>query len=470
MEMSDTYDVNVYKNVKDHDLPNTHDAVNNGYNSSTSKAVTIASNNSVEKSIETNGFVLNLDKPYYVFCEDKVGKDEMIKPLIDYSMTNLYEPLQFIKKHNIQQYDNLQPYADVQQNNFLYHQVTSGYGHTKASPQSSLSGYGEQTLTHTYNNVIPYDTRYQQQYNGYEYANYSPNVNYNGDKSYTRVSGDKCSTESSDHSEANKSCKDIASIGDHSTEDHSTIDNHSDNAVSNVLTGETANEEDLPFGNLISRYSDVTPCLMLSNEASIQSNETVQSSNQKHPTSPLQVSTTVTNNTSSGLKYAGYNNYYYNDQITQPIQRMQQMQGAQNVHLIDYKTTYLQQMYNTNDLPMDASVYNWQWPMYKIPQNVYQQHTHSNANYPSMYSQRLLYNKTAGGKWNIDDLKDKPSRLSVKRGKNSSAGRPRLNRSDYACSKCRARATPQWRYLHGVAVCNACYMRARKERMRLKRS
>ncbi|GIX60908.1 GATA zinc finger domain-containing protein, putative [Babesia caballi] len=46
------------------------------------------------------------------------------------------------------------------------------------------------------------------------------------------------------------------------------------------------------------------------------------------------------------------------------------------------------------------------------------------------------------------------------------AGRPRVNRHNYVCAMCNAKTTPQWRYIKGTSVCNACYMRIRKQKLR----
>ncbi|AFZ81265.1 hypothetical protein BEWA_006740 [Theileria equi strain WA] len=46
-------------------------------------------------------------------------------------------------------------------------------------------------------------------------------------------------------------------------------------------------------------------------------------------------------------------------------------------------------------------------------------------------------------------------------------GRPRLNRNNYSCANCKVKTTPQWRYVNGIAVCNACYMRIRKDKSRI---
>ena len=40
--------------------------------------------------------------------------------------------------------------------------------------------------------------------------------------------------------------------------------------------------------------------------------------------------------------------------------------------------------------------------------------------------------------------------------------RRRTNKSEFSCTNCKVKQTPQWRYFHGIPVCNACYMRARK--------
>lgn len=46
------------------------------------------------------------------------------------------------------------------------------------------------------------------------------------------------------------------------------------------------------------------------------------------------------------------------------------------------------------------------------------------------------------------------------------AGRPKMNRNHYICAICNAKSTPQWRYIKGTSVCNACYMRIRKQKMK----
>lgn len=46
------------------------------------------------------------------------------------------------------------------------------------------------------------------------------------------------------------------------------------------------------------------------------------------------------------------------------------------------------------------------------------------------------------------------------------AGRPKMNRNNYVCANCNAKSTPQWRYIKGSSVCNACYMRIRKQKMK----
>ncbi|KAK2196498.1 bifunctional Zinc finger [Babesia duncani] len=45
----------------------------------------------------------------------------------------------------------------------------------------------------------------------------------------------------------------------------------------------------------------------------------------------------------------------------------------------------------------------------------------------------------------------------------SSAGRPKMNRKDYFCTKCNVKHTPQWRYFFNEPVCNACYMKLKKQ-------
>eukprot|EP01067_Filipodium_phascolosomae_P001873 Filipodium_phascolosomae@DN2185_c0_g1_i2.p1 len=47
--------------------------------------------------------------------------------------------------------------------------------------------------------------------------------------------------------------------------------------------------------------------------------------------------------------------------------------------------------------------------------------------------------------------------------KKNKIGRPPLNRFSFSCSFCGLRKTPQWRYLDNCRVCNACWMRWRKE-------
>ncbi|ORM39929.1 uncharacterized protein BXIN_1288 [Babesia sp. Xinjiang] len=47
-----------------------------------------------------------------------------------------------------------------------------------------------------------------------------------------------------------------------------------------------------------------------------------------------------------------------------------------------------------------------------------------------------------------------------------SSGRPKMNRHNYVCAMCNAKSTPQWRYIKGTSVCNACYMRIRKQKQK----
>eukprot|EP00375_Theileria_parva_P001605 XP_764278.1 hypothetical protein [Theileria parva strain Muguga] len=58
----------------------------------------------------------------------------------------------------------------------------------------------------------------------------------------------------------------------------------------------------------------------------------------------------------------------------------------------------------------------------------------------------------------------KPTHDKKRNSRSTSAGRPKLNRNHYSCSNCNVKTTPQWRYYKGVAVCNACYMRIRKDK------
>ncbi|CDR96728.1 hypothetical protein, conserved [Babesia bigemina] len=54
----------------------------------------------------------------------------------------------------------------------------------------------------------------------------------------------------------------------------------------------------------------------------------------------------------------------------------------------------------------------------------------------------------------------------MKSKKQAASGRPKVSRHNYVCAMCHARTTPQWRYIKGTSVCNACYMRIRKQKLR----
>ncbi|GBE58825.1 GATA zinc finger domain-containing protein [Babesia ovata] len=56
----------------------------------------------------------------------------------------------------------------------------------------------------------------------------------------------------------------------------------------------------------------------------------------------------------------------------------------------------------------------------------------------------------------------------MKTKRQGSCGRPRSTRHNYVCAMCNARTTPQWRYIKGTSVCNACYMRIRKQKLKQK--
>ncbi|BAM41908.1 uncharacterized protein TOT_040000288 [Theileria orientalis strain Shintoku] len=105
--------------------------------------------------------------------------------------------------------------------------------------------------------------------------------------------------------------------------------------------------------------------------------------------------------------------------------------------------------------------YNLNNPYYEIEsyyKNSSLKHDMMNPSDDGKYRSEALYQP--------DPIARKPKRdrkKTVKTG--SSAGRPRLNRNHYSCANCNAKSTPQWRYVTGVAVCNACYMRMRKDKI-----
>uniref|UniRef100_A0A3B0MWE6 GATA-specific transcription factor, putative n=1 Tax=Theileria annulata TaxID=5874 RepID=A0A3B0MWE6_THEAN len=104
-----------------------------------------------------------------------------------------------------------------------------------------------------------------------------------------------------------------------------------------------------------------------------------------------------------------------------------------------------------------------------------------NYNLPNPYGNIESYYKTNSMKQDIGERYDqidsndqngnsqgriaiKPKQEKKRNSRSTSAGRPKLNRNHYSCSNCNVKTTPQWRYYKGVAVCNACYMRIRKDK------
>ncbi|KAK1444489.1 hypothetical protein BgAZ_103950 [Babesia gibsoni] len=65
-----------------------------------------------------------------------------------------------------------------------------------------------------------------------------------------------------------------------------------------------------------------------------------------------------------------------------------------------------------------------------------------------------------------NELSARLQREIKKKSVMGTAGRPKLNRNNYVCANCNAKSTPQWRYIKGTSVCNACYMRIRKQKMK----
>ncbi|GFE53352.1 GATA zinc finger domain-containing protein [Babesia ovis] len=119
---------------------------------------------------------------------------------------------------------------------------------------------------------------------------------------------------------------------------------------------------------------------------------------------------------------------------------------------------------SSQHLPMDQMQYKgWYGQMANLEANALQagsiyhpaQHDLRGAQRPTRINSEVLYSELT-------------SRLQreLTNKRHVSSGRPKMNRHNYVCAMCNAKTTPQWRYIKGTSVCNACYMRIRKQKMR----
>ncbi|EDO08295.1 GATA zinc finger family protein [Babesia bovis T2Bo] len=118
----------------------------------------------------------------------------------------------------------------------------------------------------------------------------------------------------------------------------------------------------------------------------------------------------------------------------------------------------------SHHIPIDQMQYKgWYGQMGSMDPHLLQPRSvcHPNSNEPPgsqrtpRFNSEILYNELT-------------SRLQreLTNKRHVSSGRPKMNRHNYVCAMCNAKTTPQWRYIKGTSVCNACYMRIRKQKLK----